>query len=48
MVAKDLPHKLHTHQVPKQRIHCGHLEQKEGPRYKNQDVTAGKVIQKVL
>ncbi len=48
MVPKDLPHQLHAHQVPQQRIHRGHLEQKTSPRDKHQDIAAGEVIQKVL
>lgn len=48
LITKDLSHQLYPHQIPQQRINGGHLEQKKGPRYKHQDVTAGKIIQKIL
>lgn len=45
---KDMAHQLHPNQVTQQRVDGGHLEQQTGSSHKHHNISAGKVIQKVL
>lgn len=44
MIAKDLAHHLHPHQVPQQGVDCDHLEQEESPSHEHHHITAGEVV----